>query len=361
MPWTSTRLPASTRIGHQAPPPAAQARRTSSRDVAGQADVGEPGLRRAGRGPRPPPCPRGARTPARRRRAGVASQRLDQPPRDLVAARDAAEDVDRERPHAGAGEDELERQRDRLGRGAAADVAEVGGAAAGRRELVERAHHETGAVADHADVAVERDEAEAGLAGAALALVRRRPKAGQVRLAPQGAVVHGHLAVEAHDVAGLGDDQRVHLHERRVALPVEAPEPAHDGGELLRRRRRRRRAGRRRGGRDHVTDLVVAQPEQRVDGHRQQGVGPGPRQRLHVHAALGGEHQHGATMVPREDEREVRLRRDRDALLDEHAFDGAAADRHAAGSRRRPPPPRRACGRRGRRRPCRARRRGPGP
>ena len=61
---------------------------------------------------------------------------------------------------------------DDLGASAAADVAEVGGAAARGGDLVDGAHHEPGAVADDADVAVQRDEREARPAGLRLAFVR---------------------------------------------------------------------------------------------------------------------------------------------------------------------------------------------
>ena len=75
--------------------------------------------------------------------------------------------------------------------------------AAGRGDLVDGAHHEAGAVAEHADVAVERDEGEAGLAGPRLALVRAGVGFGlQVGVPVEGVVVDRHLAVEADDLAG---------------------------------------------------------------------------------------------------------------------------------------------------------------
>ena len=126
--------------------------------------------------------------------------------RDLVAARDAAEDVDEQRPHAVVGGDDVERGGDALGAGAAADVAEVGGRAAGGADHVERAHDQAGAVAQHADVAVEREVGDAGLARRPLAVVFVGPLGGQVGLPVQRVVVDGDLGVERDEPGGVADD-----------------------------------------------------------------------------------------------------------------------------------------------------------
>src|SRR2546426_4652907 len=72
-----------------------------------------------------------------------------------VAAQDAAEDVDEHRLHARIGGEDAERVLDLLRRGAAADVEEVRGRAAGELHDVHRRHGEAGAVDHAADVAVE--------------------------------------------------------------------------------------------------------------------------------------------------------------------------------------------------------------
>ena len=89
---------------------------------------------------------------------------LDQAAGDLVAARDAAEDVDQDRAHAVVGEDEAHRRGDLVGLGAAADVEEVGRLAAGALDQVHRGHGQAGAVDHAADRAVELDERQALLA-----------------------------------------------------------------------------------------------------------------------------------------------------------------------------------------------------
>src|SRR5204862_7068369 len=76
-------------------------------------------------------------------------------PRDLVAARDAAEDVEEDRPHLAIGGDHLERVDDALRIAAAAEIAEVGRPAARQRDRVERGHNQTGAVAEYPDLALQ--------------------------------------------------------------------------------------------------------------------------------------------------------------------------------------------------------------
>ena len=90
--------------------------------------------------------------------------RLDDAAGDLVAAGDAAEDVDEDRPHVRVVEDDPERRGHAIGLGAAADVEEVRRLAAGELDEVHRGHRQAGAVDHAADRAVELDEADAGLA-----------------------------------------------------------------------------------------------------------------------------------------------------------------------------------------------------
>ena len=99
-----------------------------------------------------------------RHAAGLLGARLDEATRDLVAAGDAAEDVDEDGLHGGVGEDEAHGLGDLVRAGAAADVEEVGRLAAGALDEVHRRHGQAGAVDHAADVAVEPDEAEAGRA-----------------------------------------------------------------------------------------------------------------------------------------------------------------------------------------------------
>src|SRR3954447_10439847 len=74
---------------------------------------------------------------------------------DLVAAGDAAEDVEEDGADLGVGDDHFQRVDDRLGFRAAARVEEVGRRAAGLGDDVEGGHAEAGAVGEDADVAVE--------------------------------------------------------------------------------------------------------------------------------------------------------------------------------------------------------------
>src|SRR3989449_2756634 len=85
--------------------------------------------------------------------------------RDVAAARDAAEDVEENRAHAGVGRDDPERGHALLGIRAAADVEKVGRLTAVVLDQVHRGHREPGAVDAAADGAVQLDEGQAGLAG----------------------------------------------------------------------------------------------------------------------------------------------------------------------------------------------------
>ena len=95
-------------------------------------------------------------------------ERQQDPARDLVAARDAAEDVEEDRLHLRVGGDDLQRIDHALRVAAAAEVAEVRRPPAGERDHVERRHDEPGAVAEDADLAVELHVGDALLARGAL-------------------------------------------------------------------------------------------------------------------------------------------------------------------------------------------------
>src|SRR4249919_4259806 len=84
---------------------------------------------------------------------------------DHVAADDAAEDVDEDRLHLVARQDQLEGFGDAFLGGAAADVEEVGRRAAIERDHVHRGHRQAAAVDHAADVAVHGDVVEIVLAG----------------------------------------------------------------------------------------------------------------------------------------------------------------------------------------------------
>ena len=175
-------------------------------------------------------------------------QRLDDAVGDRVAGGDAAEDVDEHALDLRVAQDDVEAGGHHLGRGAAADVEEVGrlDAAvllAGVGDDVERRHHQARAVADDADLAVELDVVEVVLLGLELervggVLVLELGVAG---LAEVGVVVEGDLAVQRQDLVVGRAHQRVDLDQGGVLLDEDLP-------QLLRWSPRRRRAPRRAGG-----------------------------------------------------------------------------------------------------------------
>ncbi len=150
----------------------------------------------------------------------------DDPLGDLVAARDAAEDVDEDAAHLGIEQHHLERVAHLLGAGAAADVEEVGGLAALLLDQVERVHHQAGAVADDADVAVEVDVGEPAplrlhlegvVAGATVVAGGVRGQLlGERAVAVVGVLVDLELAVGGDELTVRGEHQRVDLARHRV-------------------------------------------------------------------------------------------------------------------------------------------------
>src|SRR3990167_3326567 len=139
---------------------------------------------------------------------------------DDVAAHDAAEDVDQHRLDVAVGEDDLERLGHHLRRSATTDIEEVGGLAAVQLDQVHGRHREAGAVDHAADVAGQRDVTDfAFFRGdffrVDLAVVVHR---GQIFMAEHCVVVDADLAVERHQVAGRGNDQRIDLGHRQVVF-----------------------------------------------------------------------------------------------------------------------------------------------
>src|SRR5271165_2804101 len=104
----------------------------------------------------------------------TAAERFDQSLGHFVAARDAAEDVDEQRFHFGIGGHDVDGFAHDVRLGAAADIEEVRRLAACGFDRIECAHHEPGAVADDAHVAIEMDVRETDLARAFLERVVRQ-------------------------------------------------------------------------------------------------------------------------------------------------------------------------------------------
>jgi hypothetical protein len=62
--------------------------------------------------------------------------------------------------------------------------------------------------------------------------LRRIAQSGHGLLAEHGVRVDVDLGVERHEVARLGDDQRIDLEQRRIALEIDAVQRREDGLEL---------------------------------------------------------------------------------------------------------------------------------
>ena len=228
---------------------------------------------------------------------------------------------------------------DRLGLRAAAGVEEVRRLAAGLGDDVERRHHEPGAVAEDADVAVELDVGQPALLGHLLLRVLGAGVAqrGVVGVAEERVVVERDLRVERHDLAVGRDDQRVDLDEHRLLGDERVVELARAARRPGGRRRRRRRPRRRAGGR--------GSPGSRAAGRR-----AGARSRRGRSSATSSMSMppfvesmtSGALARAVEDDRGVVLGGDVRGGLDPHLVDGEAADVHAEDGAARARAPRRA-------------------
>ena len=144
---------------------------------------------------------------------------------DGVAGGDPAEDVDEDALHGRVAQDDVQPVGHDLGRGAAADVEEVGRLDAaelltGVGDDVQGAHDQAGAVADDADLAVELDVVEVLLLGRGLERVGGGGvlERGVLGLPEVGVLVEGDLGVEREDGAVGRLGQRVDLDQRGVLL-----------------------------------------------------------------------------------------------------------------------------------------------
>src|SRR3954454_11349849 len=257
-------------------------------------------------------------------------QRVHDAVGDRVARGDPAEHVDEHALDLRVAQDDVQTVGHDLGRGAAADVQEVGRLdparlLAGVRDDVQGAHDEPGAVADDPYLAVQLDVVEALLLRGCLkrvggGLVLELLVAG---VPEAGVVVERDLAVDGDDRAVLGLHQRVNLDQGGVLVAVHVPEALHDAGDLvLDVVVEARRV-------DDLAGLGLVDPDDRVD------LDPGQRVRaldgelLDLHPALLAGHREVAAVGPVEQHREVVLLGDLGPLGHHHPVHGVALDVHA--------------------------------
>ena len=171
---------------------------------------------------------------------GQQGQRGDDAVGDRVAGGDAAEHVDEDAAHRRVRQHDLQAVGHHLGRGAAADVEEVGRLDPAVRlarvgDDVQSGHHQAGAVADDADLAVELDVVEV------LGLGRPLQRVGRLRVLPRRVVgvaevrvvVQRHLRVEAEHPALGRTGERVDLDQGRVLGHERLPQLDRDVDDLV--------------------------------------------------------------------------------------------------------------------------------
>ena len=254
-------------------------------------------------------------------------QRLDDAVGDRVARGDAAEHVDEHALDLAVAEDDVQPGGHHLGRGAAADVEEVGrlDAAvllAGVGDDVQRGHDQARAVADDADLAVELDVVEVVLLGLELQRVGGVAvlELGVAGLPEVGVGVEGDLAVQRQDLVVGGAHQRVDLDQGGVLADEDLPQlldghrggVEHLGGQV---------ALLGDGARERQVDTLDG-----VDGHLGEPLGLGGGDLFDLHAALDRAHRQVGAVGAVEQEGDVVLLGDVAGLGDQQLLDDVALD-----------------------------------
>src|SRR5690606_13602418 len=236
---------------------------------------------------------------------------------DDVALHDAAEDVDQDAFDLGVGGDDLEGRCDLLLRGAAADVAEVGGFLAVQLDDVHRRHGQTGAVDHAADVAVQGDIGEVPLGGLDLLGVffGLVAQGADVFVAVQGVAVERDLGVQNAQAPVLHDDQRVDLEHVHVLLDEGLVQDREQRLAVLGGVARQFQRGVDGG------DVLGGYAGFRVDGDGVDLLGRGVGHFLDVHAASGRDDEGRLTDRAVDQQRAIQLTGDVGAVFDVQAVD----------------------------------------
>src|SRR5690606_32199451 len=201
---------------------------------------------------------------------------------DDVAAHDAAEDVDQDGLHALVLEHDLEGFGHFLGRGAAANVQEVGRLAAEQLDGVHGGHGQAGAVDQAADVAVELDVGQVELAGFDFSGIFFVEVAvgDDLGVAEQRVGIEVELGVQGDDVALAVAVQGVDFHQRGVGVHVALVQLLEHVGSLV------GRTARQADGFRHLLGLLGLQAGERVDVFGDDFLGRRMGDFFDVHAAF---------------------------------------------------------------------------
>src|SRR3954447_15257368 len=213
--------------------------------------------------------------PDDQRLAGLVAElaeRCDDAVGDGVTGGDPTEDVDEDALDGGVGQDDAQPVRHDLGRGATADVEEVGRPhpaelLAGVGDDVQGAHHQAGTVADDPDLALELDVVEVLGLGRGLQRVGGGGVLEGLEVVPEGGVlVEGHLGVQREDRAVGRLGQRVDLDQGGVLLGEDVPQLDGDGDHLV------PHLGGEAGGVGDLRGLLLVHTDRGVHGDPGQGL-----------------------------------------------------------------------------------------
>ncbi len=189
---------------------------------------------------------------------------------------------------------------------------------------VHRAHRQPGTVHQTADLAVELDVRQPVLArlGLGRALFVEVTHLGQIAVSEERVVVEVDLAVERHEAAIAGDDQRIDLGQGGIGVDVGLVQAERDGAEGL-----PVLTAEVDGQRD-VADVVVAQPDQRVDVLAHDRLWIGARDLLDLDAAFRRTDDHRPARRAIVGNAKIDLFADVGGLIDQHLPHRQALDRH---------------------------------
>src|SRR5690606_31376666 len=201
-----------------------------------------------------------------------------------VATHDAAKDVDEDRLHTLVLQHDLEGFGDLLGRGATADVQEVGGLTAEQLDGVHGCHGQAGTVHQAADIAVQLDVGQIELAGFDFSGVFFVQIAifHDVGVAEQGIGIEVELGVQCNDIALAIAVQRVDFDQRGVGFHIALIQLLENVYGLI------HGIGRHFNSLSDLRGLFLGETHQRIDVFRDDFLGGGLGHFLDVHAAFAG-------------------------------------------------------------------------
>ncbi len=232
-----------------------------------------------------------------------------------ITTHDTAENIDQHALDALIGEQDAEGVGDLRLICAAADIEEVSRLAAINFDDVHGRHRQAGAIHHTCDVTAEGNIRQIELARLHFAriLFIGIAQSEDIFLAKEGVAVEVHFCIEGQHLSLLGENQRIDLSQRCVALVIGAIEPLHRGDEFT------REFGWNTQSRGDAAALKRRQTDHRVDGLLENFFRMFLGDLFDLNAALGRANDAHPRLRAIEHHGEIELAGDIEPLLDQHS------------------------------------------